>query len=513
MPTEASKRAIANFFILYGRMAFTMAISLLSTRLLLGNLGQMDYGLFYLLLSIVVLLSFLRSALSVSTQRFLSFYQGAEDTEKQRQVFMNSLTMHGLLAIALLLLLEGIGYGWMERFLTIPPERLPVAAKAYHVVVTMAVLQVLSLPFIALLQAHEKLSLLAKTDVSEAILRAGAAASLSWFASEQRLHIYAGLMAFIHLGSCLAYIGYCIKNYRECVFRPSLLDWSMIRQIGNFSGWNAFGTFCVLARTQGLAILLNVFFGPLMNAAYGIAFQVQGQLQQFSGTVLRVLNAQMIKSEGAGNRKRLLLLNSRVGRYSLFLFSWPAIPLLFGMHTLLKWWLGDAPQFAAIFAQYLLIAGVCKQFIAGIPTAIQAVGTIRLYQLFMGLGALANLPLAYLGFYLGLSPDKVLLSIVFIEILITMVRIVLGGRIIEMDIPTYFREVVWKGGRVVLAYGLVMGIFTCSFTPSEGAGLTLMLLAILLYPFAWYHFAIPKRERILLKGVYKKISRLPIFEK
>ena len=442
--SKVANRVIANTGILYLKMIFSVVISLYTTRIILEALGIMDFGLYNLIAGVVALLSFLNAAMSISTQRYLSVSQGKGEITEQKEIFSNSLLLHIVLGIGLAITLFCLIPFLFENFLNIPSERIS-AAKAIYISTIIAVFfSILSVPFTASLNAHENMLFIAIVEIIELLLKLIIALSVFHFSGDKLIY-YGVLISIVAILSFIIYSIFCVKKYEECSFniwqrRNSLL----IKELGSFAGWNLFGAGCGIGRTQGLAVILNLFFGTIINAAYGIANQVSGQMTFFSAALLRALNAQIMKAEGTRDRSRMIRLAMSACKFSFFLIALVVIPFFLEMDTVLFLWLNAVPEYAVSFCKLVLISILINQLTIGIQSAFQAVGRIKLYQTIIGSLILLNLPIAYVYLSLGYNPNIVLIISVFIDIISGIFRVFLCKYLINIPFQLYIKDVLFK---------------------------------------------------------------------
>lgn len=318
---NAANRVVFNTGILYGRIIITVGISLFTTRIVLDALGAEDYGIFNLIAGVIVMLSFLKNAMATSTQRFLSFFQGKKDKVMQAKIFWNSMFFHLMLGLALWGILELAGLFLFDGFLNIPADKLGEAKLVYHFMVVNVFFLILSVPYNGSLVAHENMVYVALVNILEVLMKLAIALFL-YQTSGSKLIIYGLLMAGISSVSFVVYAVFCIKSYEECkISNRQKIDKPLLKELGSYASWNLFGSLCSLGRTQGLAVILNLFFGAIINSAYAIANQVSGQLMFLSTTMLKSINPQIMKSEGNGDRKRMLRLAMIASKFGFFLLS------------------------------------------------------------------------------------------------------------------------------------------------------------------------------------------------
>ncbi len=423
-------------------MLITMVISLYSTRLILNALGATDYGVFNLIGGIIAMLSFLNAAMTVSTQRYLSYYQGKSDFQMQKRVFANSLIIHIAIGIVIVIGLELMGLFLFDGFLKIPESRIIAAKTIFHFMSVTVFFTVLSVPFTASLNARENMTWTAIVNVIESLLKLAIAIFLVTV-SNDRLIVYGILSAIISVVSLILYAVFCFKKYDECSlsFRGQY-DRKLVEELSSFAGWNLFGTLAGIGRIQGLAVILNLFFGATVNAAYGIANQVSAQLNFFSATMMRALNPQIMKSEGANDRKRMLRLSMLGSKFCFFLLAFIAIPCIFEMKEILQLWLKNVPEYTVMFCNLILIAMLTNQLTIGLQSAFQATGKIKVYQVLVGTILILNLPVAYFLLKLGFPVYSVLISYIGIEAVACLFRIFLLRSTAGLSIREYISRVL-----------------------------------------------------------------------
>lgn len=501
---QAANRVIFNTGILYAKMLVTMGISLYSTRLVLNALGASDFGIFNLIAGIIAMLSFLNAAMTVSTQRYLSFHQGTGNFEMQKRVFTNSWILHiviGIFVVVSLLILSPFLFG---GFLNIPEERISTAKVIYYFMSISVFFTIISVPFTASLNARENMLWIVVVNIIESFIKLGIALLLFKFIESERLTVYGALMAILSFITFLLYASYCLKNYDECSVKKYRTDKSLIKELGSFAGWNLFGALCTFTRSQGIAVILNIFLGTIINAAYGIANQVAAQLSFFSNTMLRAINPQIMKSEGMNDRKRMLVLSMIASKFGFFLLAFIAIPVIFEMPTVLKLWLKQVPEYTVTFCSLCLISIMANQLTVGLQSAIQATGRIKAYQSVVGGIQLLNLPIAYLFLKSGFPPYSVLVSIVFIEILACILRLLFLKIKAGLSILEYFKRVILKEIIPLLSIIITCWLIT-RYVSSDYRFLLTGMVSITIFCLSIYFTGLCKDEKMFINQMIKKI--------
>lgn len=503
---RAANRVIFNTGILYTKMLITMGITLYSTRLVLNALGASDYGIFNLIAGVIAMLSFLNTAMTVSTQRYLSFHQGTGNFEMQKKVFTNSWALHiiiGAIVMILLLVLEPFLFG---GFLNIPVDRIPTAKAIYYFMSISVFFTIISVPFTASLNAHENMLWIAIVNIIESFIKLGIAISLLWFIQAERLFAYGIFMAVLSFISFSLYAVYSLNKYDECSIKKYQIDKPLIKELGGFAGWNLFGALCTFSRSQGLAIILNIFFGTMINAAYGIANQIAAQLTFFSNTMLRAINPQIMKSEGMNDRQRMLRLSMMASKFGFFLLAFIAIPVIFEMPTILKLWLKNVPDYTAVFCSLCLVTILTNQLTVGLQSAIQATGKIKAYQTIIGGMQLLNLPIAYLLLKLSFPPYFVLISSVGVEVVSCVFRLFFLREKAGLSIMEYLEKVLLKEIIPLLCIILTCWLIT-NYVYFEYRFLITGFISIIAFIISIYFTGLCKDEKILIKEMAKKIIK------
>ena len=500
---QAANKVAFNTFILYAKMLITMGISLYSTRLVLNALGTSDYGIFNLIAGVIAMLSFLNAAMTVSTQRYLSYHQGTKDFEMQKKIFTNGWILHIVIGVIVVMLLLALVPFLFGGFLNIPLDRIPTAKAIYYFMSIAVFFTIISVPFTASLNAHENMLWIAVVNIIESVIKLGIALSLLWFIQSDRLAVYGVLMAVLSLIVFLLYAVFCLKKYNECSVRDYQIDKPLIKELGGFVGWNLLGSFSNVGRIQGLAVVLNIFFGTVVNAAYGIANQVSGQLIFFSQTMLRAINPQIMISEGMNNRQRMLRLSMMASKFSFFLLAFIAIPCIFEMPTILKLWLKNVPDNTVVFCNLILIGTLIMQLTVGLQSTMQSVGKIKFYTLVVGGTMFLNLPIAFVLLQMGFPAYYVLISFVFTESIIVFLRLFFAKKIAGLSIKEYFHRVFIKELLPIITCLMTCWIIVY-FLDFNFRFLLTIPVSILVFAISIYFGGLCQDEKLLVNGMMKK---------
>lgn len=437
-----SQRVIVNTIAQYTRTIINVCLSLYSTRLILSVLGQSDYGIYSVVAGVVAMLSFVTNALVITTQRYLSFYHGKKDINQVRLVFGNSWLLHLFLGILVVIVLGALGPWITQSFLNIEDVRRDAALFVYFAAVLMLFLSFITAPVRALFVARENIVYTSVVDVLDGVFRLLIAILLSKITYDH-LVSYSGLLICISIFNLLAFVIYAAIKFPE-FHLPKLqeLDKQYIKGLSNFAGWTIYSAGCVIARNQGISIVLNLFYGTIVNSAYGIAQQVSGAVQFLSTSILNAMNPQIMKAEGAGERQKMIRLCAYESKYAFLLLALVVIPLIAEMEVILQLWLSDIPEHAAMFCRFILVAALCDQISIGWTSANQAIGKIRTYNIIFYTLKLLVIIIAWWCFQEGLPIISVMWVYVSIELIGSIVRLPLMKHIANIPIIPFIKNVV-----------------------------------------------------------------------
>jgi len=447
--SDNNKRIAKNTILLYFRMLLTMGVSLYTSRIVLNTLGIEDFGIYNVVGGVVIMFSFLNSSMSSATQRFLSFELGKGDYAQLKKVFSMSVNIHAVIAIAIFILAESIGLWFLNAKLNIPVERLEAANWVYQFSVLSFMLTIMGVPYNATIIAHERMSVYAWVSIIEVVLKLAIVFVLVWFGFD-KLKLYAVLIFAVTTVTWTIYRIYCKQHFTESKYRFSW-DKSLFKTLMNYAGWNLFGNVAAVAYNQGINIMLNIFFGPVINASRGIAYQVNGAVSGFVSNFQMSMNPQIVKSYAASDIKYMHQIIFQGAKYSFFLLLILSLPILLETEIILKTWLKIVPEYTIIFTQ-LAIINVLIDCVSGpLMTAAQASGKIKKYQAVVGGLLLLILPISYLLLKLGFPPQSTLYVSISISIIALFARLIIISPLVNLSILTFLRSVIF---RILLVAGV-----------------------------------------------------------
>lgn len=493
---------IKNTFALNIRVVFIAFINLLTTRLVLAKLGVVDYGIFAVTAGFTGMLAFVNSALATSTQRHISYSLGAGNNDDACKWFNIGMFFHFAFAVILLILASTVGFLAFKHFLSIPPIRQHTAYLLYFATVITTVFSIVNVPFQALFNAYEQMTFVAFLSILQYSLTLCVALLLYVLPFDSLLLYGFGISSVAAIITILNWL-IAKSNFSICKLNLSVLnDRSALREMGNYSGWNLFGAGAAIARVHGITILLNIFFGPVANAAFSVASQIAAQISFLSHSLIRAINPQIVKSEGARNRKRMVYLTNISCKYSFFLLSLIAVPLLLETQSMLKFWLKSIPENAVRFSQLMIIAALIEQLTVGIMTAVQAIGKVALYQIVVGSILILNIAIGYILFSLGAQPHSILIASIFINFIAGIFRLIFMIRLSGMDFREWVNNVMYRT-TIWLIVPFIIGV-SCivGFHPTKWRLILTTISYVISAIVSFYILAIEKkdRQRIIEQG-------------
>lgn len=417
MATSVSdnKRIAKNTIFLYIRMMVVMLVSLFTSRVILNTLGATDYGIYNVVGGIVTIVSFLNSALGASTSRFLTFALGEKNIQKQKSTFGACLNLHIGIALLVLILGETVGLWFFYEKMVIPDERMVAAFWVYQFSILTTMVSFTQVPYNASLIAHEEMSIYAYVGLYEAISRL-IIAYLITISPIDKLVFYGLLLLINTIVVQLFYRWYAVKHFEECRF-SLVKDRALYKRLLSYGGWDLFGNLALVCQGEGVNLLLNVFFGPVVNAARAIAFQIQGAVTQFVSNFMTAVRPQVIKNYAEGNVDKMYTMTFYAAKFSYILMLALVVPIIYEIRFILGIWLGDAvPDETALFAVIVLMTYTWRTFHIAALMPYHAIGKIKTGNVTIGSLMIATLPIGYMLFKCGCPAYSVFLAIFAVEI-------------------------------------------------------------------------------------------------
>lgn len=496
-------RIAKNTGFLYARMGITMFISLWTTRLVLNALGVSDFGIYSVVGGAIAMLSFLNSSMASATQRFMSYVEGQGLIEKKKEIFNTSILIHVGIALVVLVVLTLCAFIFFNGIFNLSPDRTQAAYVVYGCMVISTVLTVINTPYDAVLNSHENMRYYAVISIFESILKLLVAFACV-YSTHDKLIVYGILMACVPAITLTIMKVYCHKKYGECVIAPvRYFNKVTIKEMFGFAGWSLIGTTSSIVGNYGQLLVVNHFYGVVVNTAIGIANQLDGQLHAFSNSMLKALSPVITKTEGGGEREKMLRYASTGCKISFSLMAVFAIPAILEMQFIQEVWLKNVPTWAVFFAQLQIIRSLMEQLTVSYCTAISAEGHIATYQ---KTNAFANLlPIICLIFLFskGCSPVYMyVLNIAVFGIVHTIIVVYYVHKLCFLKYKTFFKEVLRP---IVLSFGssLLISLLPLFLINPGWCRLVISLfLGILSYLISFWFLGMSKIEKeITIAGV------------
>ena len=486
---------------LYIRMLFMMFLGLFTSRIVLEALGENDYGVYNVVGGVVAMFSIISGALSTAVSRFITYEMGKGQEAQQGKVYSASVTVMLLLSLIVIILAEPAGLWFIENKMTIAPERVTAAKWVLQFSLLAFVINLMSVPQMATITAHEKMSAYAYIGILDGILRFSVALLLM-HSSSDRLVLYALLMSVTVMIIRAAYGIYCHRHFDECRYRPSK-DYRLFKEIFSFAGWSFIGTASGVLRDQGGNILVNIFAGPAMNAARAVAVQLNSAIQSFVTNFMTAVNPQITKSYASGEHEYMFSLMRKASRMSYYLLFIIALPVIFNAEYVLSLWLKDVPGSSASFVRLFLVFTLSESISLPLITSMQATGRIRNYQLVVGGLQLMNLPVSYLFLRAGFQPEVTVAVAIGISQICLVARLFMLRGMIGLSISEFLRRVYLNVLSVTAAAVVFPLLFSMYFADSPATFVCSVILCLISACVAIYLVGCSRDEK---KALYSFIK-------
>lgn len=502
---EHTRRIAKNTLMLYFRMFFMMILGLFTSRIVLQALGETDYGVYNVVGGVVAMFAVISGTLSSSVARFITFELGKGPEAQLNKVYSTSVIIQALLSVVIIAVAEPVGLWFIENKMTIDPVRIPAAQWVLHFSIFAFVVNLMSIPQTASITAHEKMSAYAYIGILDGVLRFAVAIAVMR-SNGDRLVLYSMLMAASVMIVRMAYSRYCSRNFEECHFN-FVFDKPLLKEMFSFAGWNFIGETAGILRDQGGNILINIFFGPAVNAARGLALQINNVVTSFVTNFMTAVNPQITKSYAAGDHSYMFSLVRKASRMSYYLLFILALPVIFNAETVLNLWLKEVPEHSALFMQLFLIFALSESISRPLITSMLASGKVRDYQLVVGGIQLLNLPIAYALLKAGYVPEITVDVSIGLSVLCLFVRLMMLNRKIGFPMGEFIRRVVLNVMSVTIV-AVIPCVFVSIYMPMSLAGFMMNVCACVLFALLSVLFVgCSKDERAQLKeAIIKRFS-------
>ena len=503
MSQENNKRIAKNTMMLYIRMLFTMAVSLFTSRVVLNTLGVEDYGIQNVVGGVVAMFSVLSGSMSSSISRFITFELGRGDINRLKTVFSTGVNIQLGMSLLIIVIAEAVGVWFLNCKMNIPAERMVAANWVFQCSILAFVINLLSVPYNASIIAHEKMSVFAYISVIEVSLKLVIVYLLT-ISPFDRLITYSVLLVCVGTLIRFIYGFYCKRHFEECTYH-FVFDKAILKSMASFAGWNFLGNGAYMLNTQGVNILMNMYFGVAVNAARGVATQVDTALKQFVNSFTTAVNPQITKSYAQGDLESMHKLVCRSAKFSAFLMIFFAVPIILETDTILTIWLKNPPAFASVFLKWIIISSFMDTVLANsLVTSMFATGNIKNYQIIVTSVGCLVFPLSWIAFKLGFEPYVGYIIYFIIYSILLFVRLYLLRNMVKLPIMMYIREVLFKVLPIMAICFTIPALLLFSMEEGLLRLILIVVLSTIVSSFSIYHFGLNKGEKkYLIELIYK----------
>lgn len=449
MANQANDRITVNTIILAFRMVVVLVITLFTTRMVLKALGAVDYGIYNVVAAFVSMCAFVSSSMANGIQRFHNYELGKNGTEGATKVFNTGVQIQALFSVLIVIVAEAIGAWYISSKLNVPIERLSAAKVVFQFSLATLVFHMSQVPFRTAILAHEKMNFYAIVTIFDSVFKLAIAIIISYL-SFDKLIFYSILMMIESIIVLILYFVFAKIHFEEIKFKNQFHP-SLFRSMLSFSGWNVFGTTARMMRNQGLGLVMNLFFGPIVNAAQAVANQVNSAFQQLVANLPIAARPQLIQSYSQGNEHRALNLFYSISKLTQFLCMFAAIPIMLELQYVLKLWLGESiPDGTYMFVVITILTIIVMNLHSMTSELVHAIGKLKKYQLVCSILNLLILPLAYIAFKKGAEAEVSYWIGFVLEIIIQIASLFVLKELIHFSIKSYIKEVLWPFLKVLM---------------------------------------------------------------
>ena len=437
-----SSRVAFNTIINYSQLVLNVLVGILSVRIVLRSLGEIDYGIYNLVAGVVAIIAFISESLSQTSVRFLSVSLGKKITEHTKSIFSSCFSMHLYMALGLTIVLEIAGFVLFDGFLNIPANRVYAAKIVFQCMIATLFINVIATPFRSIIIAHEKFSYIAIIGVVESILKLLVALCVYYVICD-KLILYGLLMTLISLLYLICLL-FCAFYKFNIYISLHLLSIKRIKSVATFAGWTLLDVFGAIANRQGYAIMLNAFFGPETNAVFALAQHVESPLFSVSASAINSIKPQILKSYGESDVQRMTRLAFTAGKLGFSLMAMIAIPICITLPRVLDVWLGVYPPTTVFFARMMIIACLANQLTLGLATANQAYGKIKWFSIIVSSIRISALPISIVFLMFGFPAYVSMVVFAVCESLASFSRLLVMNHVAKISIRYFCKDVILR---------------------------------------------------------------------
>lgn len=505
MPTGSNTTRIAkNTLLLYFRMLLTMGVTLYTSRVVLDVLGVEDYGIYNVVGGVVAMFGILSGSLSSAISRFITFELGKGDFEKLKKIFCTSVNIQVILIAIITILMETIGIWFLNAKMVIPPERLQAANWVFQFSVVTFALNLLSVPYNAVIIAHEKMSAFAYISIIDCTLKLIVAFIIAYNPFDKLVY-YGLLIMIVGLINRTMYAVYCKRHFEEATY-SMVFDKGLMKEMFGFAGWNFIGSSSALLRDQGGNILLNLFFGPIVNAARGIAMQVSSAATAFVNSFMTAVNPQITKSYAAGEYDYMMKLVFQSAKFSYFIMLLVALPIFVCTPYVMDIWLKEVPEHTIILVRLTLIFILNECLANSLRTLSHATGNIRNFQLVVGGIQMLNFPISYVALKFGAQPECLYFVAILIAFFCELGRLLILKQMVNLSVCKFLKDIYFLSILVAILSALTPWFLRSYFDNSFVSFIILSAFSCVNVMIISYAIGCTKEDKMTIKMAIRKVS-------
>ncbi len=502
---QPTNKIIFNTGILYSRLIIGMGVGLFTTRIVLNALGETDFGIYALVAGVIGMLSFLNASMSGVSMRFISISLGRLNNLELNKTFNSTLFIHILIGLIVASLMIVIGLFLFDGILNIPEDRIFAARIVYYLMILSAFITVVSVPFDALISAHEDFTVLSAIEILGVIIHLVVAIYISSLTKNQLIY-YGTLIAANHLLVRILKQFYCRIKYKNIKVQiRRYAEKATIKEIISFTGWKTLDSSAAVLYDQMKGVLINVFFGVALNAANGIAKQVSGQLQNLSASLLSAINPQLYKSEGSGDRGKMIKLTMASAKLSFFLMSIFALPIILEMQYILSLWLINVPEYATVFCRLMLIDMIISKYTFPINTAIAATGKVRSITIVVLINRILQFAATYYLFTKGFQPQSIYFVAIVFSVIAIFYKLYFGKVLVGINVKEYLKSVIFRGSLPVIITLFFISIPVLFLEPGIMRISVIVATSLVISSFLIYWIGLTSLEKLIVKNLKNSI--------
>lgn len=500
---QNNKRIAKNTLLLYMRMLFMMAVSLYTSRVILHILGVEDFGIYNVVGGVVAMFSVISGSLSAAISRFITYELGKGNKDSLVRIFSSSVTIQIGLSLIIFILAELVGVWFLNAKMNIPNGRMYAANWVFQLSILTFVINLVSVPYNAAIVAHEKMSAFAYISILEVIAKL-VIVYLLFISPIDKLIFYAVLMAIVALVIRFVYGYYCKYHFEECTYH-FVFDKDLLKKMFGFAGWNFIGAASSVLRDQGGNIVINLFCGPAVNAARGIAYQVNTAINGFVSNFMIALNPQITKSYASGDKEYMMTLIFQGARLSFYILLLLSLPVIINVHYILTLWLKIVPEHTTQFVQLVLIFAMSESISNPLITAMLATGNIRNYQIVVGGLQMMNLPISYILLRFGCIPEIVLIVAICISQCCLAARLYMLRSMIGLSIRQYLSKVYFNVLFVTVLSAIIPSVVFYYLNETFFSFILICIVSVISTCIVIYYIGSDKKEKQFILSKVKAL--------